>query len=405
MVQTHSVDNQLNVHIYPSTFINESRIIKICGTLRDHHVFSDVMVIALWKIGLPREEKLGCGLRVVRIAPLFGGSLPGILGKIVKAISWYVAVLNALRGQAISCFNCHSLPVLPLSVGIKFWKKCALIYDTHELETETATSKGGRKMLMRLVERVFIGSADAVSVVNRSIADWYAKAYALKRVYVVKNVPVRTETPLVRTGLLRRAIGLNPLDAQLFIYQGLLSKGRGIELLIQVFSDLSKDRHIVFMGYGELEGTIRRVSQSNPNIHFLAAVPPERVKDYTVDADVGLSLIENVCLSYYLCLPNKLFEYAACGVPSIVSSFPEMGRFIDEFECGWKCVPEHMALKVLIESITPSELAGKRANTENARSRNDWQGEVPTLLALYQSLGFLTRDLNGSGHTSPSGLL
>ena len=382
----------MNVHIYPSTFINESRILKIGRTLRRHDVFPAVTVVALWKSGLPTEEDLGGGMHVVRLAPLFGATLPGTFGKVIKTISWYLAVLGALRGKPISCFNCHSLPVLPLSVVVKLWKRCTLIYDTHELETETATSKGFRRTLMRLVERALIRSVDAVCVVNRSIAEWYEKAYALNRVFVVRNVPQRLDAPPARTGLLRGAIQLNPLDAQLFIYQGLFSKGRGIELLIDVFFSLPNDKHIVFMGYGELEGAIRNAVESSPNIHFLAAVPPDQVKDYTVDADVGLSLIENECLSYYLCLPNKVFEYAACGVPSIVSDFPEMGRFIDEFDCGWKCVPQLAPLKALIESIEPVALERKRANADGTRELNCWQVEEPALLEMYESLGFHTAD-------------
>ena len=66
---------------------------------------------------------------------------------------------------------------------------------------------------------------------------------------------------------------------------------------------------LVFMGYGEFEKTIKEYAGKNKNIHFYPAVPLEKVLDYTQHADVGLSLIERVCLSYYLCLPNKVFEY------------------------------------------------------------------------------------------------
>jgi len=52
---------------------------------------------------------------------------------------------------------------------------------------------------------------------------------------------------------------------------------------------------------------------------------PGRVEDYTVDADVGIALIENVCLGYYLCLPNKLFEYVACGVPAVCQRLSRNG--------------------------------------------------------------------------------
>jgi glycosyltransferase involved in cell wall biosynthesis len=376
----------LNIHIYPSTFANESRILKIVRSLKHHSVFTQVKVLAVWKSGLPRHEVLESGIEVLRVEPLFGGSSGGALGRICKVAGWYVGVLWALRGLKVSCFNCHSLPVLPLSVVVKWWKRCALVYEPHELETETAGLRGARQWLARWVERLLIGTADSVSVVNCSIADWYLARYRLSSISVVRNVPYRNEAEPLRTGKLRKAVGLDD-NAQVFLYQGLLAPGRGVDLLIDAFSDLP-GRHLVFMGYGQLEERIREAAAENSNIYFLAAVPPEQVKDYTVDADVGIALIENACLSYYLCLPNKLFEYAACGVPAIVSDFPEMGRFVEAYDCGWKTTPDAQALRHLMQGLTAEELAIKRANTRESGRIYCWQEEEKTLLAMYQALGF-----------------
>lgn len=376
----------LNIHIYPSTFANESRILKIVRTLRRYDVFERVIVLALWKDGFPRHEVLDDGVEVLRVEPLFGSKLKGTLGLLLKAVGWYLGVLWALRGMTVICFNCHSLSVLPLSMLVKLWKHCVLIYDPHELETETAGLRGLLQSLARRVEAALVGRVSGVCVVNHSIAQWYSDRYQLEQVWVVRNVPYRSEMEPKRTGTLRRAIGLGS-DAQLFLYQGLLAPGRGVGLLIEAFSEMP-DRHLVFMGYGELEGLIREVAAQYSNIHFLPAVPPELIQDYTVDADVGVSLIENVCLSYYLCLPNKLFEYAAYGVPAVVSNFPEMGRFVDEYECGWKVTPDAQALCRLVRSFTTDELAVKSFNTWEARRLYCWQEEEKKLLEMYQVMGF-----------------
>lgn len=383
----------MNIHIYPSTFVNESRILKIVRSLRGHTVFTRVMVLALWKEGFPRHEVLDHGIEVLRVAPLFGGALQGGGGRLLKAVGWYIGVLWALRSIQVRCFNCHSLPVLPLAVLVKFWKRCVLVYDPHELETETAGLSGRRQWLARRVEGALIRRAETVCVVSRSIADWYVERYRIKPVWVVRNLPYRSEPAPVRTGALRRAIGLAP-EAQLFLYQGLLAPGRGVGMLIDAFSGMP-DRHLVFMGYGELEGRIREATAQHANIHFMPAVPPSQVKNYTVDADVGIALIENVCLSYYLCLPNKLFEYVACSVPAVVSDFPEMGRFVDEYDCGWKTAPDAQALRQLMQGLTAGELAAKRANTRDSGRLYCWEEEETTLLAMYQALGF---NIGGGRH-------
>lgn len=378
----------MNIHIYPSVFANETRILKIVRSLKHRQVFSDILIVALGKEGLPKHEVIEEGIEVIRVTPLFGANLSGMLGKVIKVIGWYLAVLFALRGRKVVCFNCHSLPVLPLSVLIKAWKRCVLVYDSHELETETATSRGLRKRMGKLLEKTLIRFCDAVSVVNTSIANWYKEQYHLNEVHVVKNVPYRRAAKTTRTGLLRQAIALDDKEL-LFIYQGLLSHGRGLEVLLETFAGLPRDRHLVFMGYGELEGLIKEKASTHANIHFMSAVPPELIQDYTVDADIGISLIENVCLSYYLCLPNKLFEYSACGVPAIVSDFPEMGRFIDEFESGWKIPPSVSALRDLILSLTPEDIAVKRLNTHRTQQQFCWEEEEAPLLYMYRSLGLL----------------
>ena len=380
------VGNDLNIHIYPSTFLNETRILKIVRTLREYQIFDQVMIFALWKEGLSKNEVLGDGIEVRRIAPIIGCSMQGPLGRIFKVVGWYLGVFWELRGVKVLCFNCHSLAVLPLSAVVKCWKRCVLVYEPHELETETIGLRGLRQRLMRCVEKALIGWSDAVCVVNKSIADRYVVSYGLSKAWVIRNVPYKTDSDPIRKGHLRKAIGILP-NAFLFLYQGLLAPGRGIGLLINVFSKLP-NLHLVLMGHGEMESEVRAASEENENIHFMPSVPPEQVKNYTVDADVGLALIENVCLNNYFSLPNKLFEYAACGVPVIVSNFPEVGRFVGAYDCGWKVEPKEEALLSLIQSLTPTKLSSKRSNTRPSVQLYCWQEEEKELLAMYSTLGF-----------------
>lgn len=344
-------------------------------------------ILAMWRKDTPSTELLEDGIEVVRVAPYFTAVAGSKLSRVLCFISWYVAVLVSLKGKKVDCVNCHSLTVLPLCVAIKLWKRCPLIYEPHELETETSASRGIRKKVARGVERSLIAFSDAVCVVNRSIAAWYEKTYNLSPVVVVRNVPYRNDTPPSRTGVLRRRIGLND-DNLLFIYQGLLSDGRGINILIEALERLPNSHHLVFMGYGPLTDRVQKAAQQHANCHYVPAVPPDKIQGYTVDADVGIALIEDVCLSYRLCLPNKLFEYAACGLPSIVSDFPEMGSVIREFECGW-CVPPRLEAFVdRARTITCESVAAKREKALRASRENCWQNEELPLLGMYRSLGF-----------------
>jgi glycosyltransferase involved in cell wall biosynthesis len=94
------------------------------------------------------------------------------------------------------------------------------------------------------------------------------------------------------------------------------------------------------MGYGDLEHLAVEMSNISNIIFFHAAVPPAELLYYTAAADVGVALIENVCLSYFFCLPNKLFEYAMAGLPCIVSNGIEMQRVVEQAGLGLVIDPD-----------------------------------------------------------------
>jgi glycosyltransferase involved in cell wall biosynthesis len=377
----------MNVHLYPTILKNETRILKIAFSLRRHGVFNEVAIVGRYCPGLPAYENIGDNIHLYRLKSFLSYRFESGIGKAVRTVFWYFSVFFWVRARSVECLNCHSLPILPLSVFIKWFKCCKLVYDTHELETETHGTRGIRKNLAKWIEKALVKSADAVCVVNASIGDWYEKSYCLPRAWVVRNLPRRITTAPERAGELRRLIGLETREALLFIYQGLLSPGRGIEMLIELFARESGSRHLVFMGYGPLEGLILQKERLFSRIHFLPAVPPDQVFKYTVDADIGFSLIENTCLSYYLCAPNKLYEYAACGVPAIVSDFPEMSQFVESNDCGWKTALGIEPLRNLLDSIDINTLAEKRKNAIRAGVHHCWENEEPELLRMYEYLG------------------
>ena len=233
----------------------------------------------------------------------------------------------------IECINCHSIFVLPLCVLGKLLTACTLIYEPHELEVESVAVGKKYKFFFKITERILINFADKVCVVNDSIADWYSHKYKLRKIWVVRNISDFEKPGSAESFKLRKCLNLS-VQERLFIYQGLLAPGRSISILLEAFAQL-RDKHIVFMGYGPLKDRIVEYSNSFNNVHFLDAVQPEELPFYTPDADVGFSLIENICLSYYLSLPNKVFEYSSSNVPQVVSPFPEMVKFVKSFDTGW----------------------------------------------------------------------
>ncbi len=385
----------LNLHIYPTTFRHESRILKETESLVQSGTVGDVRIAAVWDEGLPEHEVIDGRRHVWRVRLWCGANPSSPALKALRLIEFQFRVIAAYVRAPVDVVNSHLLSVLPAGVVLRVLRGARLVYDTHELETETLGAGGLRKRLAKLVERTLIPFCDAIITVNQSITRWYENTYRLTNVYTVRNVPRRvTGGRAARPSTLRRDLGI-PDDELVFLYQGLLGEGRGIDVLLDVFSRTSARRHLVLMGFGGREAQIREKGRTHPNIHFHPAVQPDLVHDYTQSADVGLCLIENVCMSFYLSLPNKLFEYVMAGLPVIVSDFPEMRRVIEEGGCGWPVPVDAEALFTLIDGLSSDEIRARRDAALLYRSTIGWEDEEAALVRLYQALPLRARQALG----------
>ena len=295
---------------------------------------------------------------------------------------------RSLPASRLKWWDSSALPFSPKqvdSMALKVFKRSKLVYDTHELETETVAAHGIRKHLSKILERVLIRFVDETIVVNDSIAQWYKQEYRLKRVWVVRNVPYNAGENITKTRMLREAFGIRDEEI-VYLFTGGISQGRGIPLLLDAFSRTHPNRHVVFMGFDHLTSLVQEYAAKYPNIHHHPAVPSSDVLKYAAGADVGLCLYENTCLNHYLCLPNKVFEYMLAGLPMIVSDFPEMAALVERYDCGWKVAVDVEALLALVETISLKEVRAKSANACGARGHFGWHLEEPTLLEVYRQM-------------------
>lgn len=374
---------QINAHIYPSTFRNDSRILKETESLIKLGLVQNILMVGIWEEGLPIIEKIDENRSIIRIKQKFK-QRKGFVFFALKYLYYQFQVIGVLRKLNVNIVNCHSLAVLGIGVYLKFFKNLFLIYDTHELSTEVAGSRGLKKFLGKIFERSCIYFVDEVIVVNNSIGKWYKKKYNLTNFGVLRNVPHHFELKL-KPDLFREKFNI-PKDKLIFIYQGLLSKGRGVNIIIDAFLESEQNHQIVFMGMGDLAEKIKNLSNTKPNFHFMPAVPPSEVRNYTASADVGIHLIQNTCLNHYYCSPNKVFEYLMYGIPQIASDFPEIRNIVYQGECGWLVNPEKKNLLMLLENITRVEVIGKTKAVLERRNELGWEKEEKSLVEVYGRL-------------------
>ncbi|NKQ41717.1 MAG: glycosyltransferase family 4 protein [Sulfurovum sp.] len=280
--------------------------------------------------------------------------------------------------------HCHDTLVLPLGVMVKAFTGAKLIYDAHELESDR---NGLTKILGKLTlfaEKALWRYVDALIVVSPSIEKWYMENIGDKYSEIVLNSPVlEKEESSKESSYLREYFSI-PKESKIFLYVGGLVHGRGIELLTDAFRVSDIKSSLVFLGYGTLSDELKEIASSSSNIYVHDAVPHEEVVPVAKSADIGLCLIQNVSLSDYYCLPNKLFEYCFAEIPVLASDFPDISATVKKYNLG-KCTELNSAS--IYEAIKEFENMEVLENIDiNKLYELSWEAQEDKLIKLYEQI-------------------
>ena len=276
--------------------------------------------------------------------------------------------------------HCHDTLVLPVGVILSILFNSKLIYDAHELESQ---KNGQSKVLSKItlfIEKISWRFIDLLITVSPSIIDWYQKNLGKKESLLILNSPqlILENYNTESNNYLREKFNI-PENCKVFIYLGILGKGRGIDLYLNAFQSKEINSHIVFIGFGEDVKKIQDCSLNSKKIHYHPAVKHDEVVKIARSADVGLAMIEEVSLSDYFCLPNKLFEYAFSGLFILGSDFPDIKKVIYDFDLG---VCSSLDIESIKQKIIYIEGQDLKPSTKDL-STLSWQYQSEKLLKAY----------------------
>lgn len=373
-----------SVHVYPASFAFQTRLIKETKSIVDLGLVDQVEIVG-FRDGYNELSYVSDKI-VFRGIKNFFPYTNQISLKFINYVHFILKTFFIYRRMKIEFMSCHSLLVLPIGILLKkLGNTSYLIYEPHELETERVGLVGIPRKLTRVLERVLIKYIDTLIVVSQPIGDWYIEKYGLEKVFVVQNMPYINKTSGLKSNLLKEKFKI-PNDNLLFIYQGLIAKGRGTESILDVFKRLSPNKHIVFMGYGPYEMEVKKAASRYSNIHFMPAVSIDKIVEYTSSADIGLNFISGeICMSYRYSLPNKFGEYILAGLPVLVSSSLEyLSHLVTQYNCGWSIKSDNPDLLLtFIENVSLEEIERmKHGVTEYARSAG-WEFEEKKFNEIY----------------------
>lgn len=356
-VRTHG--SVVVAHAYFSELRHESRMLRATNAVLSVSKDGAIVWIGHRSPTSGDEERPHDRLLLRRIGPKPVKSLPRVPFRIFQWLVWTWQLRSVLKEYQPAVIQAHGLATMPAAVLAKRSLGVPLVFDAHELETERQGWGIALKLTAKLLESHVIREADRMLVVSERIRAWYESHHPGVRPILVRNIP--TLPTGSQPSELRSRLAI-PDDDLVFLYIGQLGLGRGLYAAIEAFKKVAPNKHLVMMGAGPESEHIKREISGFSNLHLHPAVPSDSVVYTAAGADVGLSLIEDTCLSYRYCLPNKLFECLQAGLPVIVSNLPEQEEFVRNYDCGWSVSPTPKGIRNIVNELnaTSIRLAAKR---------------------------------------------
>lgn len=375
------IKNKTVISIVHTTFQNDNRVLRIAQSIAECGF--DVTIVAWCKNQIARNETVQ-GIAVERLNPPFNGLKRS--NKIIGLLQFLSFSLNAvITYRKKHIWHCNDLEGLFIGLLAKLTRpKLILIYDSHELQSGRLGLSATMQRLIRFIEWIAIPLTHSMISVSPGIVNYYQKRHK-KAVHLIRNIPERMV--FEKEDYFRSKFNI-PKASKIFLYQGGLVPGRGIELLIETFiSRKNQDAVLMIMGDGKLEKYVTQEKEKTSNIYYHPAVPFYEIAKCTSSADVGFNMAQNNCLNHHYCLPNKLFEYIQCELPVISNNLEDCANLIHQYRIG-VIIQEYSinGVNKAIDQFLKSDFHQLLENTKKAKGELEWEKEKTKLVSLYKEL-------------------
>jgi glycosyltransferase involved in cell wall biosynthesis len=318
-------------------------------------------------------------------SPLMRG--PIRIHRWIRTLDFYRRAIAVVREQRPALIHCNDYNTMWVGVAARLFGSGAVVYDAHELWPDRNGRSEPRWWLLAC-EFLFVRAATRTITASPGYAEVMARRYRIPRPGVIRNIPDASSLPAA----VRTENGDSPAgeSERLALYVGALTTGRGLELSIMALSRL-EDARLRLVGparpaYLEQLVELARSEGVSDRVEFAGAVSPDELVEAIREASVGLALIQPICLSYRMSLPNKVFEYVAAGLPVLGSDLPTISALVNEHRIGLLAEPgevDDVATK-LGEMLEPDRNSAFRDAAREAAEILNWDREAERLAAEYR---------------------
>jgi glycosyltransferase involved in cell wall biosynthesis len=226
---------------------------------------------------------------------------------------------------------------------LSVWHRAALVYEVRDLWSEVAFQLGivknrGVIWTVRRLER-FLYARSQFVVINSPgfIEPLKAIGVPASRIRLIPNgVDLEEFRPMPDArDRVRREHGWD--EHFVVMYAGSIGMANGLKLMLDAAMLMRDEPSVRFVLVGdgqqraELEALARERALSN--VQFTGAVPKQRVPELLAAADAGVASLLDIPL-FRTTYPNKVFDYMACGKPTLIAIDGVIRDVIDRSKGG-----------------------------------------------------------------------
>jgi glycosyltransferase involved in cell wall biosynthesis len=373
--------------------LGETRVQREAQALIDRGI--DVDIICLRQPGEARIEQVA-GATIYRL-PVRRDKRRGLAAQLLEYLTFAALAFLTLTAlhlrRRYQVVQVHNLPdflvfaaLVPRLTGSK------IILDLHDLMPEFFAARFGSSRsslplrLVRLQERLSCRFADHVITVSEH---WrqalIARGVPASKCSVLMNLADgRIFTPQQRRAADRRFR---------LIYHGTITRRYGLDVLLRAVS-LARARvpdiEVRIIGAGEYVDALRQLVQElglGDHVQIGDVVPAEQLPTLICQADLGVVPYRGDAFTDEL-LPTKLMEYAALGVPAIVSRTRAIATCFDDTMVQFVTPgdPEDLARSIEALYHDRERLLALGAGIQRFNQRYSWASQAESYARVVDGL-------------------
>lgn len=331
-------------------------------------------------------KKIPAPASIVSIDSKYDGKQKGIIRKVIRERKKNRVVKEAILACAPDVIHANDLNALIPAYAASRKLKCRLVYDSHEINTDNYIGKKNHflRAYYHAMEGRLVHKVDLMVSVSHAASDYFAQEYHIQKPMVITNCALASET-------VSQPVEKN--DGFEVLNHGGFYAGRGYDLMVEAAPLLKEypEIKLALRGFGSIENQLHKRAKDLDavNVVFYPKVRVEDLIPLAAGSMVGVAITEPICLNFKLSVSNKLFEYAAAGLPVIMSDIPEHRYLNEKYNFGL-ILPDNTP-KSLAEAVVKLYLDKKlydqlAENSKKLSQEINWENEFGKLIRVEKQM-------------------